>query len=693
MSPTSPATDDTTVLALPAIDVSVAHDTAVALYNHVPNILVFGFVASAGLALYFSGMQSTSLLLLWWLLSLAVYGARLGDLLVWRRAMRIGQLNTPQVAIRRYALGALANGAVWSLFPLLFFWHANTSQRVVIALVLATIAAGSVAVLSVIRWLNIAFIALVIGPLAGLFVLSGSHDDLVIAGLGLALFIALTGFSRVTRENALRSLELARSNERLAAETEAQKRTLVRLQRRLEKTVAEKSAILGREVKIREQYAHELDRLANTDPLTGLLNRNGMSERLATLVELAAEAGHGVKVFFIDLLRFDVIELQGLNLSNAVLRAIGDRLRASLPPSALISRWGGDEFVVAIECPEDVSADPDALTEIAAQVRDHLRQPLEVDGGLIGLDAIIGVTADARPTQRRNALIYQAQAAMHMLRKRGDGGVLAFSSTLDATLRRQHAIIHALRAALLNDAMTLAFQPVVPTSHAMARKMEALLRWHDVQLGFVSPAEFIPAAEENGFIVPLGSWVLHQACLKAIGWPDDVVVCVNVSVHQILAGDLEVDVANALNDSGLPPRRLELELTESVFAQDLDRISATLTSLRELGVKIAIDDFGTGYSSLAYLRHLPVDTIKIDRSFVNDIDAGGRKLLFAITTMARGLGLNIVAEGVETHQQKELLVALGVDYLQGFLLSRPLQEARVTEWLASVPALPPAGET
>jgi EAL domain-containing protein (putative c-di-GMP-specific phosphodiesterase class I) len=216
--------------------------------------------------------------------------------------------------------------------------------------------------------------------------------------------------------------------------------------------------------------------------------------------------------------------------------------------------------------------------------------------------------------------------------------------------------------------------------------MEALLRWHHEDFGQVSPVTFIPIAEENGLIVPLGRWVLLSACRAATTWQGGCVVCVNVSIHQLLAGDLLQDIERALQHSGLAANRLEIEITESMFAQDMVYICSVLESVRALGVSIAIDDFGTGYSSLAYLRRLPVDTIKIDRSFITEIDDDARKLLFSIVTMGRGLGFKIVAEGVETIQQEDLLLALGVDYLQGYLLSMPIPLAAAQTWLRTCPS-------
>jgi EAL domain-containing protein (putative c-di-GMP-specific phosphodiesterase class I) len=302
------------------------------------------------------------------------------------------------------------------------------------------------------------------------------------------------------------------------------------------------------------------------------------------------------------------------------------------------------------------------------------------------IDVMIGISAF--PGQARDAeqLFYQTSIARHSLRQQGTGGVKLFDLALDVGIQQRQRLRRSLHSALEADELSLVFQPIEPCGYPVARKMEALLRWDEPELGAISPLLFIPVAEESGLIVPLGRWVLLSACKAAVQWSGDTVVSVNVSIHQILGGDLLADVKAALAGSGLAAERLEIEITESVFSHDIDLVCSVLQQIRALGVSLALDDFGTGYSSLAYLRKLPVNILKIDRSFIADLDHEARKLLLAIVGMARGLGFRIVVEGVETEQQRNLLVAMGVDYLQGYLISRPIAAGKVSQWL-SVPNL------
>jgi diguanylate cyclase (GGDEF)-like protein len=660
------------------VEVQLICDKALVMYRQLPNVLIFTFVATSALILYYREVEQ---LWFWWVGMQLVTAVRLGTLILWRRHWSAtGMVADSQKAIRLFVAFALLSGVLWAVFSVAFFAISTPSQRLVIAMVMATVAAGSVNVLALVPWASKLFIVFLIAPLVVLFASTGELDDLVVAGLGVALFIGLTGFAKVASGSASHLLVAAQQREFRLANAATQRDELLRDKNSLESRLAEKIERLEFEITLKERYARELSRMAELDTMTGLLNRSAFERELHHQLDWATSTDVPLAIFALEILRFDVLELQGVRATEQMLVSIATRLRLFFGEDVLIARWGGAEFAVAVPDIEQRWNDRGIF------LRASLQETIEVDAGALRVDVMIGI-APVATSVHLDTLMYRASVAKHSLRQQGIGGVKVFDEALDVVIRQRQKLRRALHASLETDDLKLVFQPIEPCvanvdGKKVPRKMEALLRWDEPELGAVSPALFIPVAEESGLIMPLGRWVLLEACRTALAWPDAAIVCVNVSVQQILAGDLLQDVNRALAISGLPASRLQIEITESVFSQDIDRVCGVLEQVRQLGVTLAIDDFGTGYSSLAYLRHLPVDVIKIDRSFIQDLDQGARKLLVAMVSMARGLGFRIVVEGVETAEQQNLLMAMGVDYLQGYFIARPMAASDAKGWLA-----------
>lgn len=651
-----------------------SREAAAALYRQLPNVLIFTFAATSALTLYFYQASSPLQIGLWWAAMQLVILFRLSNLLRWRR-LSLNPGYGPHGFILLFVVTSLITGLLWSFFTLMYFESASRPQRVVIALVMSTIASGSISVLALFPWVNRLFIALLVGPLVYMFGTTGDMDDLVIAALGIVLFLGLTGFSRVAREGVLLNIQAASDRERKIASAQAQRDELLRAKDALETRLAEQIETLEFEILLKERYAQELARVAAIDLVTGLLNRNSFEPHVRERIETNAAWREPLGLFAIEILRYDVLELQGFTITNQTLLALADRLKNCITGDAVLARWGDAEFMLALPL-----ADRD-LVQDAARLREVLRQPIVLTGARVSVDIIIGIACLPAGSLAIDNLLYQGAVAKLALRQLGQGGVKAFDGELDVAVKARQRLRRAMPAALDDDEFHLVFQPIEPSMPGLARKMEALLRWSSSSLGELSPAEFIPVAEETGLILRLGNWVLNEACRHASRWPQTTRVSVNVSVHQILSGELQGDIRTALEAAQLAPERLEIEITESVFAQDMDLVFRVLSEVRAMGVSIAIDDFGTGYSSLSYLRRLPIDVIKIDRSFVLELDQSGRKLLLAIVSMARSLGFHIVVEGIETYQQQSLLLAMGVDYMQGYLISHPLAPADAERWL------------
>jgi diguanylate cyclase (GGDEF)-like protein len=413
------------------------------------------------------------------------------------------------------------------------------------------------------------------------------------------------------------------------------------------------------------------------DPLTGLPSRLLYTSRVTQALErLQRRRGSHVAVLFLDLDRFKVInDSLGHAAGDRLIVAVAERLRHALRRHETVSRFGGDEF--AILC-EDVRDEQDAIA-IGERILKAFSTPFTLHHGEAVTSASLGVALSADPDQDVGNLIRDADAAMYRAKEAGGGRLMLFDEvTRQRALTRLHTE-NALRRAIENEEFRVYFQPEVSVATGAIVGVEALVRWEHPERGLVGPDAFIALAEETGLIVPIGTWVLHEACRLARAWqarrPADapLVVRVNVSARQLAADDLIDIVAAALERTGVEPEHLCLEVTESVLVEDPDASARKLAALKALGVKVAVDDFGTGYSSLEYLRRFPVDCVKIDRSFVRGIPHSSEDVAIvnAVIDLGHALGLSVTAEGVETGEQLERLQVDGCDTAQGFLFSRP----------------------
>jgi diguanylate cyclase len=421
----------------------------------------------------------------------------------------------------------------------------------------------------------------------------------------------------------------------------------------------------------REKVAErEIERLAHVDPLTGLLNRHVFEQKMRQMLIDSAEAAVKLAVLYIDLDRFEVMnEAVGHQAVEQILVQMGHRLSELTNETGLAARLGRDAFVV-IQPLNSPFSDP---TMVTGRVLADIGQPFQIDEQPITMTASIGVAVYPDDSTDADGLLECAILALCQAKRDGHGRWCRFRPDMDQVLQKKRSLGHDLRVALKENQFSLHYQPFVDTATLEVVGYEALLRWEHPQRGRVSPADFIPLSEETGLIVPIGNWVLGAACAEAAAWDNDAIISVNLSPAQFIQSGLVAQVAEVLHRTGLPPRRLELEITEGTLMDDTQNALRILTSLKGLGVKIAMDDFGTGYSSLSYLRRFPFDKIKIDRSFISDADSDSdaETIVQAIIAMGRSLRLHVTAEGVEKREQLAMLRALGCDFVQGFLLGRP----------------------
>jgi diguanylate cyclase (GGDEF)-like protein len=418
--------------------------------------------------------------------------------------------------------------------------------------------------------------------------------------------------------------------------------------------------------RIEARMAH----MSRHDSLTDLPNRASLRVRLDEAIAKAGD-NESVALVNLDLDSFkEINDTLGHHAGDALLRQVAERLRACVGDVDTIARPVGDEFSIV-----QIAADqPLAATSLATRIIEALDAPFEYEGQPVMLGGSLGIAVSPGDGNEADVLLRNADIALHRAKAEGRGTYRFFEAGMDADMQSRRQLQVDLRAALANGEFELFYQPVVNLERDEISGFEALLRWHHPVRGSISPAQFIPVAEETGLIVPIGEWALREACAQAAAWPSHVKVAVNLSPVQFRAQNLVQMVFAALATSGLAAQRLELEITESVLLQDNAATLATLHQLRSLGVRIAMDDFGTGYSSLSYLRSFPFDKIKIDRRFVSDPSdtaEGSRAILRAVANLGHDLGMTTTAEGVETEEQVNKVRAEGCTEMQGYFFSPP----------------------
>jgi diguanylate cyclase (GGDEF)-like protein len=485
---------------------------------------------------------------------------------------------------------------------------------------------------------------------------------------------------------------LQRLGRRLARQTSAREEAEALLESKsfelheCNRALAEWNAGLEQRIQERTQELDEERRhalfLAGRDLLTGLPNRLMFGKHLSHLLERLSHPER-IALLYLDLDGFKAVnDTLGHGTGDQLLKAVADRLSALAEPSVLSARLGGDEFAVvqaAGEQPRDAIA-------FAERLIASLQAPFELEGRSVRIGTSVGIAITADGSEDAQTLLHNADVSLYRAKSVKRGGWELFSAEMDLERLSRLALERDLRGGLAQEQFELFYQPLVDARGGALVGFEALLRWRHPERGLVPPVHFIPVTEEIGLIHELGAWVLRRACADAAGWPPELRVAVNLSAVQFTKPTLLDNVQVALEEAGLAPDRLELEITESVLMQDSETTLALLHRLRSQGTRIAMDDFGTGFSSLSYLRRFPFDKIKIDRSFVKAMtdDEGSIAIIRAVVGLGRALKIKILAEGVETSEQLDVLRFEGCDELQGYLFSEPKPLDELGSLLASV---------
>jgi diguanylate cyclase (GGDEF)-like protein len=412
--------------------------------------------------------------------------------------------------------------------------------------------------------------------------------------------------------------------------------------------------------------------MARYDTLTGLPNRMMVTEALGEAMRYADQWRTRCAFLMIDLDRFKAVnDTLGHLVGDQLLARVSERLKSIMTDNELVGRLGGDEFAIVIRD----ATDHNRVSRVAEAAIELLSRPYEVDHHTLYIGASVGSALGPRDGSTVETLMRNADLALYRSKEEGGGVHHGYEPSLHQEAEERRKLEFSLRRALEKGEMMLNFQPVVDAKDESIVSFEALLRWNSEEHGMVSPAKFIPLAEDTRLIVPIGEWVLREACREAVNWPNGVKVAVNVSGEQLLDRGFIASVVGALSSSGLPPQRLEIEVTESIFVRDASTARSALEQIMALGCGIALDDFGTGYSSLAYIRNLRFSTIKVDRSFVQGAAMGNAEslaIIRAVVAMAESLEMSTTAEGVETEHQLDVIRQLGCRKIQGYYYGRPM---------------------
>jgi diguanylate cyclase (GGDEF)-like protein len=421
----------------------------------------------------------------------------------------------------------------------------------------------------------------------------------------------------------------------------------------------------------RRQSEAKIAFMAHHDLLTGLANRTYFMEKIQEAGARLRRRGEPFTVFMLDLDRFkDVNDSLGHPAGDALLKELARRLKSALRETDVLARLGGDEFAI-LQSGE--AAQRDEAIALAVRIIDIVAAPFDLDGRTVRVGTSIGIALAPQDGIEPDELLKKADLALYRTKSEGRNGFNFFHSDMTAEVDARHQLENEMREGLSRNEFVLHYQPVFDAETREPRGAEALVRWQHPRQGLIAPDRFIPLAEDTGLIVQLGEWILQKACADAVSWPNHIKVAINLSSVQFRKGDLFDIILCALVDSGLPPERLELEITESVLLENEANYRLVLQQLRNIGVSIVLDDFGTGYSSLGYLTAFPVDKIKIDKAFTQGLieRAECAAVIASVLTLARGLDIATTAEGVETEEQYDMLRAAGVNQVQGYLFASP----------------------
>jgi diguanylate cyclase (GGDEF)-like protein len=644
-------------------DSEILSDRIFILYQDLLSGLLISLVASAGMTFGFQNEALYNDKVNWFIVMLIVLFVRLMDWLYWQKRIGRSELKSRSVDLYRFRIGNIATALVWSFYGVYFFDGMSLIEFSTTVIILSSMAGGASTVLSADKITSISYSVILLIPISIMGLASEHPHHFVLGILGLSFSVVMIISGIKSAKFTLQAIKTKHHNELLVTHKD-----------QLLLKINQHNEMLEHTINIRTK---EVVRVSNIDPLTNLANRKAFSTILNDLISNAQTMQQSITVLFIDLDGFKAINDQnGHATGDLVLARVAKRLSDITENKYHVCRWGGDEFIVAM-----VNVTVAQAKLFATELIDEIKRPIELSINTVGVGATIGISIYPVHASTGDDLILLADTAMYEQKLVKNSNVLVFTEEMREELLFKSSLKAGLENALAKNQLYLVYQPVVDGQTNKVTFCEALLRWRRDDEN-IAPDDFIPIAEQYGFIHEIGTWVLNQACIDATKWNlgDEVAISVNVSVAQIMNDDIIDIIENALVSSGISPMRLHLEITESLFAENIDKVIDVVRKIQVLGAKVSIDDFGTGFSSLALLQSLSADIVKIDRCFITALEQGGRAIIQATLNIAHDLKFEVVAEGVETAVQVEILKTLGVKNLQGYYFSKPLMYSELNKF-------------
>lgn len=579
---------------------------------------------------------------------LLVLLVRLIDCLHWLKQVRHTDFNG-DAYIMRFSVGSTITALLWCIYCLYSLTFADTIELAFNIIIVSGMAGGAATILAAHRITSVIYCSLLLLPFSIGLMLSPIYHQFIIGVLGTAFAVAMF----VATKNAAAFNQMA-----------------IKLKN-------ENAILVGHMEEEVDARAKQINELSNIDPLSGLYNRKSFLAQLDNHV-FSDSTMHSFALLFIDLDGFkQVNDTLGHEIGDKVLKETATRLQAACKDSYFLCRWGGDEFLVGMD-----NADAREALDLARRLIADVSSEYYIGDNKLNLGATIGIALSPYHATNPLKLIQLADTAMYFQKKTANGNAALFTDELGRQQAREAYLKEALAHAIENNQIRLVYQPIIDSTTYKATSMEALMRWQ-LNGENISPAEFIPIAEQYGLIKKLGAWALHQGCQEAQQWRGNqsLALSVNASVKQLQDDDFMQIIDSALAKSGLAPRRLHIEVTESVFAADKEKLVEKILAIKARNVEVSIDDFGTEYSSLSVIQQLAADTVKIDKTFVSSLATSGSPIVKAVVNIAQAFDYKVVAEGVETKEQAEKLAKMGVHYLQGFYFARPMETAQLDSYL------------
>ncbi|MEP4888616.1 MAG: bifunctional diguanylate cyclase/phosphodiesterase [Aliiglaciecola sp.] len=583
-------------------------------------------------------------------------------------------------ARNRVVLGVISLSLMWCIYSVVFYESMDLTELALTFAMLCTLSSGANSALSGHKKTAILYTVLLLTPASCMALFSGVTVHVFIGCLGILYNISITFSAARAADLTEEAVKLRNENKHILEKMHQEIAQNDAVHEELSQAYSQVTASKENLEKEVERRTDEIRMLSSLDPLTQLYNREAFIHQLSITAAKSIKSGHSVALLFIDLNGFKKVnDTLGHKVGDAVLVEVAGRIGA-FANDYQAGRWGGDEFLMVLPY-----ADHETAISVANALLARISQPLDVMSNQLCVSATIGIAMLPEHTSSETELIQLADFAMFEQKKLHLSEPRMFTQDLFENLKQIENLRNGLQEAISRKQLYLCYQPIVKCKTKEPWSFEALLRWN-FNGNLVGPDTFIPLAEQTGLIHEIGAWVLNRACIDASQWQHspNASVSVNVSITQLLDSDFIGILDKALNTSKLQPERLHLEITESMFADNKDKVKAKINAIKDRNVQVSIDDFGTGYSSLSQLQTLNFDTIKIDRSFVLNMHQGGEAIIRATLFIAKQFGCKTVAEGIETEQEALKLSEMGVDYLQGFLFSKPIINDELRRWVENI---------